>query len=409
MMRRCGCRAASWVRAAVGVGLASFTTLLAGVSGVGAQETPASAQEGIYARPFIGAESSASFGGYAEANSKWFSDEGVEDGLSFEMRRFNLFFFASLSDRLRFISELEFEDGTEEITLETALVDFRISSALVLRAGVILPPIGFLNQNHDSPRWDWVERPLVTTAIIPSTLSEPGVGAYGRFDFSPTWALTWDAYLTNGLGAGVVGGSEEGRTDLAAGKSDEIFSEDNNGSPAVSGRLALIRPGRGEFGVSYYGGAYNDFRVEGEEVAPRRRVDLAALDLGLTLGRVELRGEAARAWIDIPPGMAELFGSRQWGGHLDIVVPFWTGELDGSEARLSAGLRVERVDFNDGSFSSTGRSIGDEVTVLSPGIAFRPRPGSVLRINYRYEWVEDFVGNDPAQVAGIQVGIATYF
>src|SRR3990172_5257782 len=59
-----------------------------------------------------------------------------------------------------------FEHGTEEIALETALVDLRIRPSLVLRAGILLPPIGYLNQNHDSPPWDWVDRPLVTPQVI---------------------------------------------------------------------------------------------------------------------------------------------------------------------------------------------------------------------------------------------------
>ncbi|MDT8341244.1 MAG: hypothetical protein RQ751_07000 [Longimicrobiales bacterium] len=394
---------------AVAVAIAVAGGLALTASGARAQQPDTTiAQEGVYDRPFIGSLASASIGGYLEANSNWFSEEGISDGLSFEMRRFNLFLFASLSDRLRFLSELEFEHGTEEIALETALVDFRISPEFVLRAGVLLPPIGFLNQNHDSPRWDWVERPLVTTGIIPSTLSEVGFGAYGRVALDAMWTLSWDAYLTNGLGADVVGGPE-GRTDLAAGKSEDRFAADNNGSPTLSARAAIVRHGLGELGLSYYGGAYNDFRVDGQEVGERRRVDLAAIDLGLTLAGVELRGEAALATIDVPPGMVEVFGDRQWGAHLDVVVPLARPMLDGTEALLSAGLRLERVDYNVGTFRDTGRSIGDEVSAVSPGLAFRPRPGSVLRINYRYQWTRDLPGNALARGAGFQVGIATYF
>ena len=54
------------------------------------------------------------------------------------------------------------------------------SLLLALTAGVLLPPVGAFNPNHDSPRWEFVDRPLVSTRIIPSTLSEIGFGAYGR-------------------------------------------------------------------------------------------------------------------------------------------------------------------------------------------------------------------------------------
>jgi len=143
----------------------------AGARSLSAQTDSTLAQGGIYNRPFIGSTSSTSIGGYLEGNTNYFVEDGVSEGFSMELRRFNLFLFSQVSQRIRFFSELEFEHGTEEIALETALIDFQLGRGLVLRGGVILTPIGYLNQNHDSPRWDFVERPLVTTDIIPSTLS----------------------------------------------------------------------------------------------------------------------------------------------------------------------------------------------------------------------------------------------
>jgi hypothetical protein len=284
----------------------------------------------------------------------------------------------------------------------------QIRPSLVLRGGILLPALGYLNQNHDSPRWDFVERPLVSTDVIPSTLSEVGFGAYGRFATRAA-LLSYDVYVTNGLGDAIVA-NETGRTDIAAGKSEGLFGEDNNGSPAVSGRLAARRPGLGEVGLSYYGGYYNRFRVEGEEVDERRWLGIAALDLGGPVGPAEVRGEAAYATIGVPSGLAELFGDRQWGAHVDVVVPVWRPSLLGyTDAVVSALLRLERVDYNRGTFTSTGQPIGDEVTAVVTGVSFRPSPGTVFRLNYRYHWARDFVGNDPARTAGLQVGFATYF
>ena len=247
------------------------------------------AQDGIYNRPFIGSTSSTSIGGYVEGNTNYFVEDGVSEGFSMELRRFNIFLFSQVSQRIRFLSELEFEHGTEEIALETALVDFQLGPGLVLRGGVILAPLGYLNQNHDSPQWDFVERPLVTTDIIPSTLSEVGFGAYGKFA-SGELVFSYDAYLTNGLGAAILT-NETGRTDIPSGKDEELFGEDNNGSPALSGRLALRHTGLGEVGVSYYGGYYNDFRVEGEQVDEKRWMGIAALDLRGDIGPTSIRGE----------------------------------------------------------------------------------------------------------------------
>lgn len=366
------------------------------------------AQGGIYARPFIGSVASTSIGGYVEGNTNYFVQDGVTEGFSMELRRFNVFLFSQISQRVRFLSELEFEHGTEEIALETALVDFQLSPSLVLRGGIILPPLGFLNQNHDSPRWDWVDRPLVSTDIIPSTLSEVGFGAYGRFA-SGSLVFSYDAYLTNGLGDQIVA-NDVGRTDIASGKSEEAFAEDNNGSPALTGRLAMRHRDFGEIGVSYYGGYYNSFQVEGEDVDDKRRLDIFAVDVGGRVGPADVRAEAAFASIDVPPGLAELFGSSQWGGHLDVLVPVWRPRVLGyTDAVVTAGLRLEAIDYNRDTFSSTGESIGDEVRAIVPGVSFRPTPGTVFRVNYRYHWIHDMQGNDPARMAGFQVGFATYF
>jgi hypothetical protein len=42
-------------------------------------------------------------------------------------------------------------------------------------------------------------------------------------------------------------------------------------------------------------------------------------------------------------------------------------------------------------------------------VSFRPTPGTVFRASYRYHWIHDMQGNDPARAAGFQVGFATYF
>lgn len=375
---------------------------------VQAQADSILAQEGIYDRPFIGSLASTSIGGYVEGNTNYHVEDGVTDGFSMELRRFNIFLFSQVSQRVRFLSELEFEHGTEEIALETALVDVQVRPSLVIRAGILLPPIGYFNQNHDSPKWDFVERPMVSTNVIPATLSEVGGGVYGKF-VTGSVVLSYDAYLSNGLGDEVVG-NDQGRTDIPSGKRDGQFGEDNNGSPAVSGRVALSRPGLGEAGLSYYGGYYNSFRLEGEEIDKRRWLGIAAVDFGGTLGVAAVRGELAYASVNVPPSLTELFGETQWGGHLDVVVPLWRPEISGyDDAVVSGALRVERVDYNAGSFSSTSASIRDDLSGMTVGVALRPSAGTTFRFNYRYQWVRDFVGNPTVRRAGFQLGFATYF
>ncbi|MFQ5676746.1 MAG: hypothetical protein ACE5G1_12685, partial [bacterium] len=146
---------------------------------------------GIYDRPYIARlGGKIAIGGYAEMNSNFERKEGIEEGLSFEMRRYNIFIYSPVSDRVKLTSELEFEHGTEEIAIETALVDILFHTVINLRTGILLSPLGRFNLVHDGPRYDITDRPLVSTEIIPATLSEIGVGFYGALYLSPFDRLT---------------------------------------------------------------------------------------------------------------------------------------------------------------------------------------------------------------------------
>lgn len=379
--------------------------LTAHASGVSAQDEQ---DDPIYDRPFVANLGSGrtAVGGYVEGNTNYFAEDGVSEGFSMELRRFNLFLYSSIGSRLSFFSELEFEHGTEEIALETALVDFAFGPAAVARVGILLPPLGAFNQNHDSPKWDIVDRPLVSTQIIPSTLSEVGFGLHGQLHFDAV-AVGYQVYVVNGLGAGVVS-NDQGRTFLPSGKSDEAFGEDNNGTPSLTARVSARNPD-GEIGVSYYAGIYNDFRVEGDDVEEKRSLSVVALDGRLALGDVTLQGEAAFARVDVPENLHDLFGDRQIGGFVEAVTPVLRTNLFRDEpSTLSVVVRAEYVDFNRGSFTGNREAKYDDVTALVIGTSFRPTAETVFKANYRYHWIRDLLGN-PARLGGIQVGFATYF
>lgn len=375
-----------------------------------ADTTRRTVQEGIFNRPVVASVGRTAIGGYVEGNTNYAVEDGIGDGFSMELRRFNIFLFSSIGSRIRFISELEFEHGTEEIALETALIDVAINPSFVIRAGIILPPLGAFNVNHDSPRWNFVDRPLVSTEIIPSTLSEVGFGVHGRL-VPRGFGLTYDLYATNGLGDGVILNAA-GRTSLADGKREEAFAEDNNGSPAYSGRLAAQHARLGELGASFYTGIYNSYRSEGVPVDEARRLTLVALDLATQPlgGPVELRGEMAFVRVDVPDDLHDLFGSRQFGWHLDATMPVWRPAMRGfPTAALNADVRLEYVDRNVGTFRSTDARIGDEATAVVLGLSFRPVNGTVFKANYRRQVMRDLANNAATHLGALQFGFATYF
>ena len=376
-----------------------------------ADSTATARQDAMYNRPFIDlVEGRTAVGGYLEANTNFFSEDGIDEGFSFEMRRFNIFLYARISERIKFLSELEFEHGTEEIAVETAQLDFEFDPAFNVRGGIILPALGLVNTNHDSPNWEFVERPISSTDIIPTTLSEPGFGIFGLFHPDESSAISYDLYLVNGLGDGVIL-NDRGRTDLSSGKSEEVFAEDNNGEPMFNSRVAYIHNDLGEFGISFLAGAYNTFEADGEEIDEKRMLKVTALDFSLEIEDLTIQGEAVIANVEVPDDIDEIYGETQFGGFVDLIHPILQRPIfNFPDAELLFAVRFEYADFNLDEFTTNiSGDIGDETVGFALGLSLRPTSGTVIRANYRQHWITDMLNNPSVKRAGIQLGIASYF
>ncbi len=377
-----------------------------------ADTTQTTNKDAIFNRPFVlqrqmGITQTA-IGGYIEGNTNYFNTDGVSEGFSMELRRFNIFLYSTVGDHIRFISEIEFEHGTEEIAIETALLDFEIDPALIFRAGILLPPIGYFNQNHDGPKWEFIDRPLVSTTIIPSTLSEVGMGFHGDLNWGPG-LMTYELYLVNGLQDGVVN-NNVGRTDLVSGKEGERLGEDNNGSPSVTGRLGFKLPSLGESGLSFYAGRYNTYEEDGLTLDEKRSISLWAWDYNLSWNKLHILGEWALVSINVPSVLGPAFGNRQWGFHTDLIYPLRSGKLwQWERTTLNANVRLEFVDYNVGEFIETGANRFDEVWSVVPGFSLRFGTNTALKANFRYRWERDVLGNPTIKTVGFQFGFASYF
>src|SRR5207249_563201 len=61
-----------------------------------------------------------------------------------------------------------------------AYVDFLLTRELNFRAGMLLAPVGIINERHEPPVYHGVERPFVDTVIIPTTWFDAGAGIHGE-------------------------------------------------------------------------------------------------------------------------------------------------------------------------------------------------------------------------------------
>jgi hypothetical protein len=368
--------------------------------------------DAVYSRPFLTSNKvPVAIGGYVEANTQYAQTNGISDGFSFQARRLTLFMSSTIAKKIKFLSEIEFEDGAKEINIEFAAIDVEFYPLLNLRGGIIMNPIGAFNQNHDGPRWDFIDRPLSATTIIPSTLSNVGFGLHGKY-FAHNWIIGYETYLTNGFDNRIIANSES-RTSLAAGKiNPEKFEESNSGLPMFTGKLAIRNRKIGELGVSYMSGVYNKFQEDGLTLDVKRRASVAALDFNTSLlkNKLNINAEVAKVVVDVPETYSQAFGEKQWGGYLDIIYTLLQRKvLDWEKAKLNIGARLEYVDYNQGKFIETGGNISDHAWAVVPTLAFRPVGTTVFRFNYRYQQQTDLLGNPPAKTGIIQFGFSTYF
>lgn len=368
--------------------------------------------DATYDRPFLtAAKMPVAIGGYLEANTLYSSTDGFSKGLSFQARRLTIFMSSSIGRNIKFLTEIEFEDGGKTIGIEFAAMDVAFHPLVNLRGGIIMNPIGAFNQNHDGPKWEFVERPEVAVNLLPATWSNAGFGFYGK-TYKGSWMLGYEIYLTNGFDDQIID-NKLNKTFLPASKeNNERFEESHNGVPLVSGKIALKNRNIGEIGFSYMGGVYNNFSLDGIIVDKRRRVDVFAIDINSTVHKTGtyIVGEVVLNLVDVPSTYTQQYGNKQWGAFIDIVQPIIRRKMfDWDNASFNVAARFDYVDWNVGEFESTNTTIGDQIIAITPAISFRPSKQTVFRLNYRYQWQTDILNNPSSKTASWLLGLSTYF
>ena len=368
--------------------------------------------DAVYNRPFIAiGKLPVSLGGYMEANWQHLGTDGISEGHQFQFRRVTLFVSSTIGKRLKFLSEIEFEDGGKEIAVEFAALDIELHPLLNLRGGMILNPIGAFNQNHDGPKWEFIDRPISATQMLPATWSNAGFGLYGKH-YDKDWMFGYEVYLSGSFDNSIID-NPENKTFLPAAKNNsERFKEINSGLPLFTGKLAVKNNKVGEIGLSYMGGVFNKFQDDGLRLDDKRRVDVFAIDFNSTLPKLNtfITGEWAWVKVNVPTSFTQQYGNKQHGGFIDIVQPVLKKKIFGWEkATFNLACRLEYVDWNVGKFTSTGGNIGEDIWSIMPAISFRPTAQTVLRLNYRHQQQTDILGNPPAKTGGFSFGVSTYF
>ena len=365
--------------------LGSAFLLLASVSSiVFSQTSPQTAEDSLGANSLL---SRTVIGGYGSAS---YSNDVNARSATMNLDRVVLFIGHSFGE-ISFFSELEVEDakvsGGEdggEVAFEQAYLKFDIDQHHYFAAGLFLPRIGILNENHLPNDFNGTERNQVETYILPSTWRELGVGFYG--DLSPL-PFSYSMAIVNGLnsasfehGTGIREGRFEGRSATA---NNLAF---NGSAQFDSGNLKAQVSG-------YYGGSVG---------LPPRQADGLQLASGMfgtpvIIGEVDVQFEqdglslkTLGAVVSIPDAFQinRAYGNNtpkgEYGVYGEIAYDLFHQTSGSNRRKLVAFIRYESLDLNasipdNGTMDETLRQ---HHTIL--GLSYQPMGNVVIKGDARF-------------------------
>ena len=346
--------------------------------------SPAPAEErptvpgGTYDKPHIAnAGKGTVVGGYIDHELFW-----NDKKKTFDQHRFIPFIYGEVSERIHVMAEIEFEHGglvkgkgesDGEVKLEFATVDISFSEAFNYRGGVILSPLGKFNLIHDSPLNDLTNRPLVNRQIIPTTLSEAGMGFFGTIYPSDDALVGYEIYLVNGFNAATV---DSTGSKIRSGRGSH--KADNNDQKSIVGRVNYSPYLGMDLGVSAHTGAYDD---DGDET-----LTIFAIDGSYNRGAFDFNAEFASASVG---GVDNDSGSGYYG---QVGYHFAQGLLEQFPNSIcTASFRYDFIDLEP-----------IEETRYTFGLNFRPEEETVIKVDYEI-WDQDDKGS------GLILSVASYF
>ncbi len=328
-------------------------------------------------------EEHTTLGGYGEIHYN--NPSGPDSPGIVNVARFVMFLSHQFNDKIAFRSEVEIEDTkveaghdqAGEVSVEQAYLDYRLSPAVTFRAGLLLAPIGIINETHEPTTFNGVERPAFDNDVIPTTWRDLGLGIVGNIAGS---GLSYRAYLLNGLlasGFTADEGIREGRQE------GQLASFAN---PSLTGRLEWARPGLRVGGSFWYGGTANQDPLLGTGTFDNA-VAVVSADAQYDVGPLMFRGVLANISISDAEAINAAFngqiGSRIAGGYVEGAYNVLSALAPQSSQRLNAFIRHERYNTQAGVPAGVTRDDALARRITTFGLTYKPLYNVAFKGDYQ--------------------------
>ena len=334
-----------------------------------------------------GRDRGVSLAGYGEMLFENFASEDAAGrptgkGSQFDFLRAIIYAGYRFNDKFLFNSEIEIEHANE-IFVEFAYVDYLAHENLWIRGGILLLPMGLVNEFHEPTVFLGTTRPVTEQRIIPSTWRENGGGIHGSVGL-----VVYRAYVVNGLKAigfsasGIRGGRQKGSKADAA-------------NLAFTGRVD-VTPTPGIFvGASVYSGGsgQGDVEIDGRNFDVRTTIfdvhgqaQIRGFDLRGLFARAHVSDAAELSWVLGLTGSSGVAEAMQ-GGYVQLGYNVLS-QLTTTGVGLTPYVRYERVDTQAAMPAGFERSLSTDNTFSTLGVEVKPIPNVVVKVDYAW------VGNE---------------
>jgi len=307
---------------------------------------------------------------------------GSDDKKEIDFHRFILFIGHDFSDSIRLFAELEVEhsqagEGKKggEVAMEQAYLEFDLTPNMVSRAGILLVPIGIINETHEPPTFYGVERNPVENKIIPSTWREGGVSISGRLNAG----LSYDLALHSGLGT-TAGDDYSVRSGRKAVR--QAPAED----PAVTARIKWSGMPGLEFGAAIQ--QQSDIDQSTDSTAGSATL----LEAHVIWSRGPMSARALYATWDLSgSGPAAVGADEQTGWYVEPAYKL--------TPKLGMFARYNQWD------NQAGDSTDSKYTQTNIGASYWPHPDVVIKADYQMQDVP----SGKNEYEGINLGVGYQF
>jgi len=318
-----------------------------------------------------------------------------------DVQRLVMLFGYKFDDRVQFVTEIEYEH-VKEVYIEQAFVNYSIANAVNIRAGLMLVPMGIVNEFHEPTTFNGVERPSMDNKIVPTTWREIGIGVSGRLD---GLALRYQAYLFNGfISHDGEAGKLKGSNGLRGGrqKGAESMVDQFN----LSAKLDYYGIPNLRIGLSGYHGrtqaddAVND--VLGSDIG----VSMIGLDARYKWMKFSARGQYVHANLSDTEAY-NTFTERDLGSQLEgyYVEAAYNILPITNKQRLDAFVLYEAYNTHKAVAGNLTKNLAYDRQEWTTGLSYHMSIGTVFKVDYQSK----ASGLADSQYGQFNVGVGVWF